>query len=213
MEKKISIVTAVMNRPERAIRCVRSWLHHDIFDEIILIDWSSEIPLDSFEELKSNEKLNIIRVEGKEEFNLGQAYNYGILSTKNELILKIDIDHVLGLGSFIQFLKKAIDSIESKYITGRKGRGYYHGLSFFRKSDFIEAGLFNENLNGWGYDNEDLYNRMNKKLVELPIDPYPFVYHNPHKDDLRVENYKEKQKNWSYEKNKLTVTHYLNHLG
>lgn len=215
MSNKISIVTAVMNRPDRVIQFVKSWYNNDIFDEIILVDWNSEMPLSTMKELQTIEKINIIRVDNKTEFNLGQAYNYGILSSKNELILKLDIDHVLGKEEFIDFLNKATKLLnQNKYVTGRgESKVAYHGFAFFTKTAFIESGMYNENLNGWGYDNEDLYNRMNNNFKEIRIKLNPLVWHNPHGDDLRVANYKEKKKEWSYEKNKMVVSNYLNKLG
>ena len=204
-----------MNRTDRAIQCLNSWHNHNMVDEIVLVDWNSERPLSEISEIKSMPKLNLIRVDNKKEFNLGQAYNLGILSAKNELILKIDIDHILNQKDFFVFIQKSIQSVQNKkYITGRgESKAWYYGFAFFTKASFIEAGLFNENLSGWGYDNEDLYNRMNNNLKEIPIQLKPFVFHLSHGDDLRVANYKEKNKDWSYEKNKMVVTNYLSKLG
>jgi hypothetical protein len=41
----VSIFTAVMNRDERMADTLHNWLQFNWFDEVVIVDWSSTVPL------------------------------------------------------------------------------------------------------------------------------------------------------------------------
>jgi hypothetical protein len=75
------------------------------------------------------------------------------------------------------------------------------GLLLVNKKDFSG---YNEDLEGWGYDDVDLYNRLKtnniNQLIFFLMNKY--VKHLDHPDEDRVKNYREKNVKISNTKNK-----------
>lgn len=205
---KISIAVAVMNRTDRIIKCLSSWSKFDIFDDIVLVDWSTTQPILSDPDINSfileNKKIKVIRVNNEKHFNLSKSYNLAVRNTINENVLKIDIDYILINENFIDLLLELSERLDNEFFTGIDfENSFFFGMLFVKKQDFFEAGEYNELFEGWGHDDVDLYNRIQfkKKLTKFEkISSY--VYHNPHDDDLRVANYEVKNKDITFEKNK-----------
>ena len=73
------------------------------------------------------------------------------------------------------------------------------------KKSLLEAGGYNENLQGWGYDDDDIINKLLKLGLTrkiLRLSGGRFIYHNPHGAEKRVENYDNKIPSDSWKKNK-----------
>ena len=74
------------------------------------------------------------------------------------------------------------------------------------KKSLLEAGGYNESLQGWGYDDDDIINKLLKLGLTrkiLSLSGGAFIYHNPHGGEWRVENYDNKDTIDSWEKNKV----------
>ena len=66
--------------------------------------------------------------------------------------------------------------------------------------------IYNENLKGWGYDDNDIINKLTKSGLKrkiLHLSGGRFIYHNPHGVEKRVENYENKNPSDSWKKNKF----------
>ena len=81
----------------------------------------------------------------------------------------------------------------------------YWGFSFFHRLDYEKIGGFNENFRGWGGEDADFYDRLekagNERTVVLNITD--FIQHLDHNDELRVENHDIKDMNKSNYSNGL----------
>jgi len=203
--EKISIVISVMNRTDRIIECLSSWVDYEVFDDIVLVDWSSSEPILHNEHVsgfcQKNKKINIIRVNNQKYFSLPKSYNVAINNAVNNSILKIDIDHILISDKIPETFQTLSEKLDINFYCCEHVTVEHWGICFFGKDAFKQAGKYDERLSGWGYDDQDLYNRLSnirKKNIMRQI-PY-FIYHNPHGDDLRVANYEIKNK---FESNKL----------
>ena len=197
----ISLVVPVMNRSERIIPCLSTWIDHDEISEIVIVDWSSTIPVyndPSLEAITKNRKIKIIRVNEEDYFvSMSHSLNIGIIHASGDHVLKIDIDYQL----INPFLLKTIQRSQFKKhlfcgtIPNKKNYDF-HGFCFFEKKYFTEINGYNENCRGWGFDDEDFYRRMEKAGLERVVimNISNFIYHMPHGDDLRVANYTEKNK-------------------
>lgn len=202
---KISVVVVAMNRNDRVVPCVESWLSHRAFDDIVLVDWSSEPNMkDDYlikDLVESNSKINFIRVDGEPYFNLCRSYNLGIDKAKNQNVLKIDIDYVMKNPEFADYIS-ALDLSSSFYSTFEPWppKHYwpfeYWGLLLFNKDHFNKAGRYNEKLKGWGQDDQDMAKRLGLVAERKIMKRFYLnhVYHIPHGDDLRTANYEIKNK-------------------
>lgn len=201
----ISLVISVMNRTDRVIQCLESWINSNVINDIILTDWSSREPILSDREISNfchqYKSIKILRINNQKYFSLSKSYNYAIDHTKNDSILKIDIDHILVSPKFPLMLQQLSKQLKTDFYCCEHTTLEHWGICFFSKEAFFEIGKYNERLNGWGYDDQDLYKRLSKIRKKNIIRNIPYlVYHNPHGDDLRVANYQIKDK---FESNKL----------
>ena len=197
-KEKIGIVTACMNREHALNVSLHSWLNFEEISEIIIVDWSSKNSLKKLETI--DERIKVIRIEEKEYFNIGKAFNIGFKNATADKILKMDVDYILN--PYFNLFKSDVKLTKDSFITGNwedqvkdNEMGfmtYLNGFIYLHRENFIKC-----EYSGWdnyGWDDDDLYNRLqnnNLKRVKLyDITSTLFIYHNPHDDSTRTENYK-----------------------
>ena len=210
MNKKITAVFPVMNRNQHVCETVPSWISCEEIAEIVLVDWSSRNPIhmdENFKNIYKNKKVKIIRIENEQYFlNPSFALNIGIDMSNGNNILKLDIDHKLINKNLLKILTR--NSNPGHFFCGtvpRQEFNCYWGFSFFHRLDYEKIGGFNENFRGWGGEDADFYDRLekagNERTVVLNITD--FIQHLDHNDELRVENHDIKDMNKSNYSNGL----------
>lgn len=201
----ISIICGVKNRENALKLSLTSWLMFDSVSEIIIIDWSSDNYLEYLTSL--DKRIKVIRVDNKEYFNLPVSYNLASDFVSNEYILKMDSEYVLN--PYYDFVEEMLPEIGT-FITGCYWMDsspffkYLNGLLYTRTEDFRNVGGYNENLKDYGYDDDDLYGRLEKyglKRKNIPTEPR-MIFHIPHPDNTRVEHYINKDQHHSHSLNK-----------
>ena len=90
----ISIISACKNRNQALQISLNSWLNFKEIKEIIIVDWSSDEPLDYLSDL--DERIKIITVSDKDYFNQPQPLNLALSVATGDYILKLDSDHVIN---------------------------------------------------------------------------------------------------------------------
>jgi len=183
----ISLVTACMNRNLNLIHVIRGWLALDV-DEIIIVDWSSSrsVKHSLKESGISDTRIRIIRVENEEQWVLTHAFNLGLQLVNYDKTYKLDSDIAVtpkflelnhfGQGEFIRgFWKTAIDA-------NRHDQMFINGSLGGWTKDLIDAGLYDERIQSYGWDDSDLYRRLVEKcgLVHrfLAIDSIEHLHQN-----------------------------------
>lgn len=200
----ISIICGVKNRTNALSVSLASWLLCERVSEIIIVDWSSDIPIHT--NITRDHRVKVIRVEGQEYFNLSACYNLAASFVTNDFLLKMDCDYVIN--PYYDFFENLPD--ENTFITGHWSLNpspfflYLNGLVFTLTKHFKEIKGYNENLVDYGYDDDDLYNRLNsiglnRKLITLDKTK---IFHIPHPDSKRTENYKNKNTKNSHSANR-----------
>ena len=193
-DKRCSVIVACMNREENLLKSLPSWFDNEYIHEIILVDYSSTDKLSDNEDIQHwirDGYVTLVRVEDEEYFSLGKAYNLGIDHASGDFLIKIDADYVLKDASFLdKFLTSP--RVSSEYFI----RGDYNfgmsmsGFFMIATEHFVP---YREDLNGYGYDEIDLYNRIsdhNPKIREIIFfDIENYIYHIPHNNKQRVGNY------------------------
>ena len=159
----ISLVVPVMNRSDRIIPCLSTWIDHPAIDEVLIVDWSSSQPINTDSSLISiteHPKTIIIRVVGEESIIcMSFSLNVGCFYAKHDHIIKCDIDFQLKNTELVEVFKRSqgkkhffCSTIPKKYD--------FHGFCFFEKKYFVEVNGYNEKIRGWGFDDEDFYRRL-----------------------------------------------------
>lgn len=188
----VSIICAVKNREKALILSLTSWLMFDEVSEIIIVDWNSDKNLKFLTNL--DKRIKIIRVDNKKYFNLPMGYNLASDFVTNEFLLKMDADYILN--PYYDFIKESLPR-DDCFITGCKTKSwcpffiYLNGLLFIKTENFRKIKGYNENLIGYGYDDDDIHIRLENfglKRELIDIDPKK-IFHIPHENESRVLNY------------------------
>lgn len=209
--KKFSIVSTCMNRSAMLRVSLQSWIGNPLISEIVIIDWCSKEPISWAEAL--DPRIRVIRVEGQKYFHLGKAFNTGISNSSGDFVMKMDVDYILNpycnlVEEFQKIITENVFIVGGGWIGEGKGNPFLQPTNGFlcapRKS-LLEAGGYNESLQGWGYDDDDIINKLLKLGLThkiLRLSGGAFIYHNPHGAEWRVENYDNKDPGDSWKKNK-----------
>ncbi|WP_016954662.1 glycosyltransferase family 2 protein [Catenovulum agarivorans] len=187
-----SIVTACMNRNAGLVEGLRSWLKLKV-DEIIVVDWSSIEAVTDTLELNgiNDERIKIIRVESESFWDLTRAFNLGFSFVTSEKIIKVDAEVTISP----DFLDK------HQIQNGMYYRGdwekvacqtqiYVNGFFFLYTADLRAINGFNEYIDLYGYDDLDIYQRLEGGVLNLIPKQVTeqYIFHIEHNDNERVIN-------------------------
>jgi hypothetical protein len=180
-----------MDREDFILKSLKNW---EIFrfKEIVLVDWSSKINLGTFLKEKLSEsffnKLTIVRVDGEKKYDMAVSRNLAARLCTAPFLLSTDSD--------ITFAPDIFRKIDFGFLNSG---GFYRGYSnkvypgtpgtFLAKSeDFWGVGGFNEKIKTYCDCDVNLYFRLVKNGKKKRIFPDGVLFHEPHSDELRVEN-------------------------
>jgi glycosyltransferase involved in cell wall biosynthesis len=186
----ISIFTSVMNRTERLKETIDNWLQYDWFDEIVVVDWSSE------EEITiQHPKVKVFRVLDEPRWILTQSFNLAASLTKGDILVKMDADYridgkfgnifPLPQGTYYHGAWFGPWSADEQIDDNAK---YLNGFVACHRKDFESVNGYNERITRYGWDDSDLYQRMDKILTPLLITSETGIWHEPHDDNTRTVN-------------------------
>tara|TARA_R110002012_G_scaffold72709_10_gene185714 strand:- start:8615 stop:10114 length:1500 start_codon:yes stop_codon:yes gene_type:complete len=180
----ISVFTVCMNRNENLYESLKTWVACPSIDEIIILDWSSnnKIQYDFFPK-----KVKIFRVEGQKRWHLSKAFNLSARLTSNDKICKLDSDYKISKDFFIKHrLKEGTFFAGNESAARNENERYLNGCLYINREDFFKVNGYNENINSYGYDDTDLYDRLELSgLSKLAIDLNE-IRHIAHKDSVRL---------------------------
>jgi hypothetical protein len=214
----ISIILGVKDRTERLAECLASWRrgYCSLLKEIIIVDWSSKIPIINNEKIieqiersniKNNFFIKIARVENQIFYNRCQALNLArsLTNSNNPVLLKIDADYVSVNTDWLRSMPTINYNLTNYFVVSSSlfCDANYNGFLFVNKNHFDMVNGYNENLDShWGYEDKDLENRLSNLEVEnlnqfqnksklqkvIFYDIKNHIYHIPHDDNLRLQN-------------------------
>ena len=190
MDKKalITSITVCRNRMENLIEALPTWLEVEGLDEIHIYDFASDRSVHSQLQKKRllDEKVKVFQCHQNESFSLSKFLNVALSITESEYILKLDCDYKIDRS----FLKA--HPIKSCFYTGDwrlakdSNESNLTGLLYAKKKDIMHVNGYNENIKTWGYEDEDLYERMSRSWgVKRMIIDMDLAYHIPHTGEVR----------------------------
>lgn len=187
----ISLVTCSMNRTENLIRALPSWLSNPEITEIVIVDWSSREPVaDALAAAGMwDPRIRIIRVDGEPRWILSYAFNTGFRFASSETILKVDADIVLS-GDF--FARNA-DHLAGSFVAGNwrvaeADQAHVNGFFLAPRAALAAVGGFNEYITTYGWDDDDIYDRLEKAGFRRKDVCNGTIFHLPHDDEERTES-------------------------
>lgn len=160
----VSIVTATRNRTDNLIRALRSWLATDDIREVVIVDWSSDVPVtDSLRDAGlTDPRIRVARVEGEPAWVLTWAFNLGFRLAGHARILKADADIELAPGFFDANPLHPGQVITGNWRNAPEGQEYLNGVFYIHRADLAAVQGFNEFITRYGWDDDDLYERLTR---------------------------------------------------
>lgn len=181
----ISLVTCSMNRTENLLRSLPSWIANDEIDEIVVVDWSSTEPVRAVLAAAgiSEPRLRVVRVDGASRWILSYAFNAGFRVARFDTILKVDADIVLSA----DVLTRNALPDRNSFVAGnwRMGEAAENGFFLAPKAALARVSGFSEFITTYGWDDDDLYDRLQAEgLTRHDVAPNT-IAHLPHDDEER----------------------------
>ena len=186
-----SIISACMDRNDHLEKALPTWLAANP-SEIIIIDWGSKIPIKPIiDKHNKDNKITLITIKNVNKWVLTRSFNLAAKFSRYENILKLDCDSLLDKDFFLYHNLR--DKNRNVYFTGswKKARNdnekHTNGIVYMKREDFFRVGGYNEFITTYGYDDCDLYNRLEKDSEQLLIN-LDLVKHQPHTNINRFIN-------------------------
>ncbi len=197
-------ILACMNRRERFEQTFPKLLEQAGIEEIIVIDWGAGDGIAELLQRMYDPRVSVVSVHGVSEWNLSAAYNLAARFATHETLLKVDVDYL--------FSDRFLDShplADGEFWCGDTKRARntneeaLSGCIIVPRSVFADIQGFNERLSGWGWEDFDLFRRLELSgLTRRPID-FDQVQHIPHDNALRAGNSPGIVPHLNAEKNRL----------
>lgn len=168
----VSLITAVMNRPENLEQALKNWITFNNVDEIIIVDWSSDTSLHSIVEKYQDGRIHLAVVGEQKKWILSIAFNLAARLASRSIILKMDADVKLSSDFFAKH--KLVPGIffSGNWLNHRNvNELHLNGILFLFRSDFFKVNGYNEYIRTYGWDDNDLYQRLTDlRLTKIDLD-------------------------------------------
>ena len=184
----VSLVTASRNRTGNLLAALPSWLAEPGIDQIVIVDWSSDMPVtDSLAAAGIGDpRIEVARVEGEAAWVLTWAFNLGLRLARHARVLKVDADIRLAPGFLAANPLARAQVRTGNWRTAAPGQEYVNGVFFAHRADLAAVQGFNEHLTGYGWDDDDLYDRLARTGTRRTDLAPGSVHHLDHDDAARL---------------------------
>jgi len=191
-ESGYSLVTCSMNRTKYLLESIQTWNEIEELNEIIVVDYSSDKPIleSDLPKPKFGKKIILVRVSNEKRWVLSHAYNLGISFAQYDKLLKIDSDIKLSKDFISSHPLKENVFYRGHWANARnENEIHFNGQLICNTSDFFAVNGYNERITTYGYDDTDLYIRIEQttksKLKDFDYDKMNHIESN---SEVRVEN-------------------------
>ncbi len=184
----ISLVTCCMNRSENLLKALASWLKCPEIDQIVIVDWGSKASVrDEISAAGFNDpRILVARVNNQPRWILSYAFNVGFRIVGFDKILKTDADIVINPTFFAENTLRAGTFLSGDWRTAEKGQEHINGFFFVRRADLLSIKGFNEYITTYGWDDDDIYFRLEQHGFNRVRINANGIYHIPHADAQRL---------------------------
>lgn len=184
----VSLVTCCMNRSENLLKAIPTWLQCPEINQIIIVDWGSKTSVR--DEIAAagikDSRILVARVNNQPRWILSYAFNFGFRIAGYDKILKTDADIQISSQFFQQNPLRPGTFLSGDWRTAAKGQEHINGFFYVRRDDLLSIKGFNEHITTYGWDDDDIYFRLEQhgfNRIRIKADG---VYHIPHDDAQRV---------------------------
>ncbi len=184
----VSVVTCARNRTDNLLKALPSWLTCGEVDEVIIVDWTSDEPVIKALEQADllDPRVKVLRIEGEARWILSTAFNAGFRAAKHSKILKADADIILKDGFFARNILAPGTFLAGDWRNADPGQEFINGFFFIARDALMAANGFNEMITTYGWDDDDLYDRLKEaglNRIGVEVDT---IAHLEHDDAART---------------------------
>jgi hypothetical protein len=204
-----SIISVCMNRNDNLNNALDSWIDAKP-NEIILVDWNSKISIKPIVEERKNKaklsgvELKLITIKNTNKWVLSKSFNLAARFCKYSNILKLDADNIIKPDFFYYHnLENNIFFAGDWRAARNRNEFHLNGVIYLTKKDFSLVNGYNEYITTYGYDDCDLYSRLEKRGISRQLINLDKIEHIEHTHFSRVENQIVKRLDIEIEKNRL----------
>jgi glycosyltransferase involved in cell wall biosynthesis len=144
--------------------------------------------------------VKVVRVTDEAGFSAARARNQGAQAADAPWLCFVDADIALA-PSFVDKLLPLLQP--GSYYRAKPWDRMLWGTMVCARADFTRIGGYDEMIQSYGGEDDDLYNRLHLAGVTLQGFPASLLQHLPHGDDLRIGFYDIKEKSLSQTINSL----------
>jgi hypothetical protein len=195
----LSLTVGIKNRYSQLRVALMSWILQESIDEILIIDWDSN-DIDYQQLQQMDDRIRIIKIDNQPFYNHSQVLNTCIKYAKNDHLLKMDVDYILN--PYIKLNQWLDIDWETEFMAGSWNQNtldnkigfieHLNGFMSIHKKHIENIGGYNEDFTGYGWEDCELYIRLQKELGLTKIIPplssnFMPIYHNPHMDNIRTK--------------------------
>ena len=186
----VSLVTCCMNRERNLLRALPSWVECPEITEIVIVDWSSDR---SVREVLSESgirdpRIRVATVKDEPRWVLSYAFNLGFRIASCDKVLKADADIILDPSFFSRNVLQPGNFLAGNWRVAEKGQAYVNGFFYAFKRDLAAVAGFNEYITTYGWDDDDLYERLERHGLSRRDVDIGTIHHLPHSDEKRTGN-------------------------
>jgi len=207
---RVSFVVPVKGRLDHLKQSLPSMLNQhlvglDISIEVIVVDYNCpQKTIDWIHSQGHSQVRAVLQSAPLDYFNLSHARNIGCREATGEILAVADADSMLHRNTLGRVLPKMIADptivlCQNPYIKGDNKVG--RTTSFIRKDAWVKLRGYDESMEGWGWEEADLYRRAELigKVVGYDIELVQTINHD---ENRRSTYYEEKNIRASNKKNK-----------
>jgi glycosyltransferase involved in cell wall biosynthesis len=198
---KITFATVCMNR----LHHICQTLPQNIADnsgyenvDFLLLDYNSTDGLEDWiknhmQEYILNGKLTFYRTNQPEYFNRSHSRNQILRMANGDIICNVDADNYTGAG-FAHYINQEFSQDSNIFLAGSYMKEYAeykdsYGRFCAWKKDFVKVGGYDEEMESYGHEDTDLYERMTRLgRREINIMNFDFLHSIAHSDQERTGN-------------------------
>ncbi|WP_175456761.1 glycosyltransferase [Proteiniphilum saccharofermentans] len=172
MENKISFCITCMNRLHHIQQTLQRNIEDNNLDdsvEFVLLDYNSSDGLENWIKEYMTEYidcgiLSFYRTLIPELYHRSHSRNVAFRLARGNIVCNLDADNFLG-NSFAAEMLNEFSINNNIFYTSDLSSTDIYGRIVLLKKDFIEIGGYNEDLEGYGHEDADLFNRLVKKGI------------------------------------------------
>lgn len=170
-------------------KALQSWVIHSEIDEIVIVDWSSDKSLIPLIKKFQDGRIFLAVVENQKNWILSVACNLAARLTTRSFVLKMDADVVIHRGFFDNHKLQSGLFYTGNWALGRdENQTHLNGVAFLFRNDFFKVNGYNEYIKSYGWEDSDLYLRLEKNDLKRYDFNHDYLYHIEHGSRTLYQN-------------------------